>query len=233
MLTSIGKPETINPSLEANFAGFLTKPIKQSQLYDVLMQVLGGQPIKVLPSSRLEEINPHLAEHLPLRILLAEDNLVNQQVALHLLQRMGYRADVAGNGLEVLEALSRQPYDVVLMDVQMPEMDGLTATRHILSEQSSLARPRIIAMTGKCHAGRSRNVPSGWHGRLRQQADPSRGTGSCLKQVSRGGGQWERNGNWGRSLYQSPSTTDNLFSFPKSEIPNSPCAGCSGFSPVT
>jgi CheY-like chemotaxis protein len=69
-----------------------------------------------------------MAERLPLRILVAEDNKVNQQLALQLLERMGYRADVAGNGLEVIEALRRQHYDVVFMDVHMPEMDGLTAT---------------------------------------------------------------------------------------------------------
>jgi len=90
---------------------------------------------------------------LPLRILLAEDNVVNQQVALHLLQRMGYRADVAGNGLEVLEALSRQSYDVVLMDVQMPEMDGLTATQRINQELPLQERPRIIAMTANAMLG--------------------------------------------------------------------------------
>ncbi|KAM3111700.1 PAS domain S-box protein [Phormidesmis sp. 146-33] len=89
----------------------------------------------------------------PLRILLAEDNVVNQKVALHLLQRLGYRADVAGNGLEVLEALRRQAYDVVLMDVQMPEMDGLITTQQIHQEWAPRLRPYIIAMTANAMQG--------------------------------------------------------------------------------
>jgi CheY-like chemotaxis protein/HPt (histidine-containing phosphotransfer) domain-containing protein len=138
MLTSIGKPEISDPILKSHFAAFLNKPIKQSQLYDVLSQVVVGQPIKVRPTCSLSpEMKPHLAQGLPLRILLAEDNVVNQQVALHLLQRMGYRADVVSNGLEVLQALGRQSYDVVLMDVQMPEMDGLTAARRICQQWSA------------------------------------------------------------------------------------------------
>jgi len=88
-----------------------------------------------------------MGERLPLSILLAEDNAVNQKLALRILQRLGYRADVAGNGLEVLQALQRQKYDVVLMDVQMPEMDGLEATRQILQRWPEGKRPRIIAMT--------------------------------------------------------------------------------------
>jgi len=154
MLTSIGNPETSDKSLKRHFAAFLTKPIKQSQLYDILIQVLVGQPIKVRPSeSPAAQIDPQMAERLPLRILLAEDNMVNQQVALQLLQRMGYRADVAGNGLEVIEALSRQSYDVVLMDVQMPEMDGLAATRRICQDFPQAQRPRIIAMTANAMLG--------------------------------------------------------------------------------
>ena len=88
----------------------------------------------------------------PLCILLAEDNLVNQKLALHLLERMGYRADVAANGLEAIQALERQPYDVVLMDVQMPEMDGLEATRQICARWPHGARPRIIALTANVMA---------------------------------------------------------------------------------
>jgi CheY-like chemotaxis protein len=79
--------------------------------------------------------------------LLAEDNPVNQKVALRILDKLGYRADVAANGLEVLEALEREPYDVVLMDVQMPELDGLDASRRICARWPADSRPRIIAMT--------------------------------------------------------------------------------------
>jgi CheY-like chemotaxis protein/HPt (histidine-containing phosphotransfer) domain-containing protein len=82
-----------------------------------------------------------------LRILLAEDNAVNQKVALRLLDQLGYRADVTSNGLEALEALERQPYDVVLMDVQMPELDGLDASRLLCERWPAEVRPRIIAMT--------------------------------------------------------------------------------------
>jgi CheY-like chemotaxis protein/HPt (histidine-containing phosphotransfer) domain-containing protein len=99
------------------------------------------------------ELNRNMAAEHPLRILLAEDNVVNQKVALSILERLGYQADVAANGLEALEAVHRQPYDVILMDVQMPEMDGVTATRHIRREFSPERQPRIIAMTANALQG--------------------------------------------------------------------------------
>ncbi|MBD2744099.1 response regulator [Coleofasciculus sp. FACHB-1120] len=154
VLTSIDRPERSHDVQAVDFAAFLTKPVKQSHLYNVLSHILGEQPIPVKPSRpNIPEINPQRAAQFPLRILLAEDNIVNQKVALYLLSQMGYQADIASNGLEVLEALHRQSYDVVLMDVQMPEMDGLTATRRIIGEWLPASRPRIVAMTANAMQG--------------------------------------------------------------------------------
>lgn len=128
------------------FVAHLQKPLKQSALFDTLMTVFAGQTVKetapVKPS-----LNPEMAQTHPLRILLTEDNAVNQKVAIRILGRMGYRADIAGNGLEAIQAVERQHYDVILMDVQMPEMDGLEATRQICARWPHGVRPRIIAMT--------------------------------------------------------------------------------------
>ena len=154
MLTSIDIPKTELNASGINFEAFLNKPIKKSQLQKVLLGVFGGTNIKAQPSRPTSiAFDAKLAERNPLRILLAEDNVVNQKVALHLLKRMGYRADVAGNGLEVLEALRMLSYDVVLMDVQMPEMDGLEATKRIVQNAEQTNRPRIIAMTANAMQG--------------------------------------------------------------------------------
>lgn len=134
--------------------GLLSKPVRQSQFQDILAEVLQMPCIPERTArSNLARFDGTIAQQHPLRILLAEDNVVNQKVALHLLQQLGYRADVAGNGLEVLAALQRQAYDVVLMDVQMPEMDGLTATRCICQEWPPHTRPYIIAMTANAMQG--------------------------------------------------------------------------------
>ncbi|MCW5633604.1 MAG: response regulator [Rubrivivax sp.] len=117
------------------------------------LAVLTPQPLAATAAAKAG-IDSKMAERHPLRILLAEDNLVNQKLALRLLSQMGYRADVAANGIEAVAAVRRQPYDLVLMDVQMPELDGLDATRQIVALQGMpRPRPRIMAMTANAMQG--------------------------------------------------------------------------------
>jgi CheY-like chemotaxis protein/HPt (histidine-containing phosphotransfer) domain-containing protein len=98
-------------------------------------------------------LDPDLARRLPLRVLLADDNPINQKVGLTVLQKLGYHADIAANGVEVLRALEQKAYDILFLDVQMPEMDGLEAARQIHQRWSADKRPRIIAMTGNALKG--------------------------------------------------------------------------------
>jgi PAS domain S-box-containing protein len=152
MVTSIGRRDDEFP--QDLFRAFINKPIKASVLYNTLVSMFDADvvnvPVKARPTETLEA---DLAERLPLSILLAEDNAVNQKLALRLLQRMGYRADLAKNGLEALAAVSRQSYDLILMDMQMPEKDGLEATREIRATLPSDAQPVIIALTANAMQG--------------------------------------------------------------------------------
>ena len=99
------------------------------------------------------QVQANLARTIPLRVLVAEDNLVNQKVAVRFLSRLGYQAAVANNGREALQALDESKYDLVLMDMQMPEMDGLTATREIRLRYPSARQPRIFALTANAVTG--------------------------------------------------------------------------------
>lgn len=154
ILTSLAQAETMKEYGSVQISAYLTKPVKQSQLYNALSETLIQQPIKASSTQvKHSQINLCLSEKLPLRILLAEDTVVNQKVALLMLKKMGYLADVAANGLEVLAALHRQSYDVVLMDVQMPEMDGLETTQKIYQQWNAHKRPYIIAMTANAMQG--------------------------------------------------------------------------------
>jgi CheY-like chemotaxis protein len=114
------------------------------------------------PAATKTVVDPAMAARHPLRILLTEDNLVNQKLAMRLLLQMGYRADLAVNGIEAIASIERECYDVVLMDVQMPEMDGLDASRTITTRWSAGERPRIVAMTANAMQGdRERCVAAG------------------------------------------------------------------------
>ncbi|MBD0389752.1 MAG: response regulator, partial [Nostoc sp. C3-bin3] len=169
MLTSTNQRDEIQRALKIGFAAYLVKPVKPSRLLDTIMTILGTQPEQEEPqwatprfANNSQELKVKNYEnksnyHSPgtdspkLRILLAEDNLVNQKVALKQLQSLGYSADVAGNGKEALQLLEKIPYDLILMDCQMPVLDGFETTKEIHRwQESSFVSgrcPVVIAMT--------------------------------------------------------------------------------------
>jgi len=150
LLTSLGRREIGADDL--HFAAYLIKPLKPSALYDALASIFAHRLISPKPQPAKGVIDAELGKRHPLRILLAEDNQVNQKLALRILEQMGYRADIASNGLEAIESVERQTYDVILMDVQMPEMDGLEATRQIVAKWPQ-KHPRIIGLTANALEG--------------------------------------------------------------------------------
>ena len=148
LLSSISREELGNP--EKYFEACLTKPVKASHLYNKILDLFGKKAVfepKRFSQKITERFDFEMAQKHPLRILLAEDNVVNQQLAMIILGRLGYRADIVANGLEVLESLKRQIYDVILMDIHMPEMDGMEATERIRKDFPAEIQPRVIAMT--------------------------------------------------------------------------------------
>ena len=139
--------------LEAGISVYVHKPIRPAQLLEALCRAMSIQLQREKKAPAAPTLDANLARRLPLRLLLADDNPINQKVGLSVLNKLGYRADLASNGLEVIRALEQKPYDVLFLDVQMPEMDGLEAARQICQRWSPERRPCIIAMTGNALMG--------------------------------------------------------------------------------
>lgn len=148
MLTSLEHTSEIKAEAGNIFAGFVTKPVKQTYLYTLIAQTLTKekQATQVSQLTNNKVLDEEFAKTYPLKIVVAEDNAINVKLIVRLMQKLGYSIDVAGNGLEVIEAIQRQKYDLIFMDIQMPEMDGITATKEIVKRWGN-NRPVIVAMT--------------------------------------------------------------------------------------
>jgi PAS domain S-box-containing protein len=158
LLTPMGKAGSRR--LRGLFQGQLTKPVKLGQLRALLVALLTGELQHA--GAVVQRIDTELGRRAPLRILVVDDNVVNQKVAVRLLERMGYQADVAGSGMAALAAVHRQPYDLLLLDAQMPGMDGAEVARRIRRAFAEDRRPRLVALTADAlHGDRERCLAAG------------------------------------------------------------------------
>ena len=154
LLTSLAQGQQLDSGTMPAVDGWVSKPVKSSQLFDRLREILALTAEIPLPiDDEPESPCTDFALKHPGRILIAEDNVVNRRVALHLVERLGYHADQAVNGVEAIRALSATDYDLVLMDCQMPELDGYDTTRHIRASESGRRHTRIIALTANAMKG--------------------------------------------------------------------------------
>lgn len=215
LLTSLSDRKDDLESAGGNFTACLAKPVKHAQLRDALVKAVTGVSVYAKPAAT-KPVEGTLADRFPIRFLLAEDNAVNQKVALRLLQQFGYLADVAHNGAEAVNAVTTRPYDVVFMDVQMPEMDGLQATRRIREFESAsggrLRKHIIIAMTANAMVGdRERCIAAGMDDYLPKPVGPD-GLRTMIEK-------------WGKTLLPPPSAapdaagTTTLLRKPKTNLP--------------
>ncbi|MBN2411079.1 response regulator [candidate division KSB1 bacterium] len=154
ILTSMGyKRQDLKKLRELELANIMTKPVKQSLLYNALLRIFDGK-ISLIPKKyNVSKLDPNMGLKLPLNILIVEDNIINQKLASRLLNKLGYEADVSSNGKEAMKALKLKYYDLILMDIQMPEMDGFETTRLIHKRIPKNKRPRIVAMTANAMDG--------------------------------------------------------------------------------
>ena len=192
MMTSVGRRGEAGRLEGIGFAGYLTKPVKPTHLRTLLMTLAGRTQAPAAQADRIvTRFTMAEATRRKARLLLAEDNLTNQKVACRVLERMGYRVDPVGNGAEAIKALVRESYDLVLMDVQMPEMDGLEATRRIRDGEAGLRNVRIpiIAMTAHALKGdRERCLAAGTDDYVSKPFDPDRLAATIVRWLAKHNG---------------------------------------------
>lgn len=156
LFSSLGDFNALDKQTQSVFNGILTKPAKPSVILSKVMQVLYQETPLMHSITETKQLSEEFGQKYPCNILIAEDNLINHKLIVKILEKMGYQADVVANGIEVLESVSLKRYDLIFMDVQMPEMDGLEATRH-LARKRMVHKPNIVAMTANALAGDREN----------------------------------------------------------------------------
>jgi len=206
MVTSYGRGEIIRQSADVGLEGFLVKPVSRSLLFDTIMRAFGREGTRV-SSSRIEKDKgaEALKDIRGARILLAEDNEINQQVAQEILEQAALVVEIANNGLEAVEMAQKNQYDVILMDIQMPEMGGFEATKEIRNLESDTRNIPIIAMTAHAMAGdRKKSIEGGMNDHVVKPINPDELFSVLMKWIEPG----EREFNFGpTTASQGPGKT--------------------------